>query len=267
MPPVARLLLGSLIGAAASGEAAEPVELIRSNGPDENRINIAVLGDGYTREELTDYASDVDRLLAEFFDNQPFTDYAAYFNVRRVDVTSNESGVDHPARDEYRDTALGAYYDCAGIERLVCIDHAAVLDVLDRSLAVDVRDIVMVLVNDDEYGGSGGAFAVASTNQHSTGIMLHELGHSFGLLADEYGGGGLECDDSVEPPEVNVTRESTGAKWVALDRARNAGPRDGRKTRRRERLRRGQVLRYRALPADVLLEDARGGVAVRAGEH
>ena len=213
MPPAARLLLGSFIGVAASGAAAEPVELIRSNGPDENRINIAVLGDGYTREELTDYADDVDRLLAEFFDNQPFTDYTAYFNVRRVDVTSNESGVDHPARDEYRDTALGAYYDCADIERLVCIDHAAVLDALDRSLAVDVRDIVMVLVNDDEYGGSGGAFPVASTNQYSAGIMLHEVGHSFGLLADEYSGGGPECDDSVEPPEVNVTRESTGAKW------------------------------------------------------
>ena len=73
----------------------------------------------------------------------------------------------------------------------------------------------MVLVNDDEYGGSGGAFPVASTHELSAELMLHELGHSFGLLADEYAGGGPACNNSVEPPEVNVSLESTAAsiKW------------------------------------------------------
>ena len=85
---------------------------------------------------------------------------------------------------------------------------------LDRSVPVTARDVVLLLVNDDEYGGSCGAFAVASTNSFSTELMLHELGHSFGLLADEYTDG--PCDNSVEPPEVNVTRASTAAsiKWA-----------------------------------------------------
>ena len=209
------LLAAACLGVAVTGADAEPVEVLRSNGPDQNRINVAILGDGYTREELGKYANDVERLLAGFFRDQPFADYAGYFNVRRVDVTSNESGVDHPARDEYRDTALGAHYDCRDIPRLICIDYGAVVDVLDRSLAVNARDIVMVLVNDEEYGGSGGVFPVASTHELSADLMLHELGHSLGLLADEYAGGGPACDNTVEPPEVNVTRESTAAsiKW------------------------------------------------------
>ena len=212
---VAFLLVAACLEVAATGAEAEPVEVLRRNGPDENRINVAILGDGYTREELGKYANDVERLLAGFFRDQPFADYAAYFNVRRVDVTSNESGVDHPARDEYRDTALGAHYDCADIPRLICIDYGAVVDVLDRSLAVNARDVVMVLVNDDEYGGSGGAVSVASTHELSAELMLHEIGHSLGVLADEYAGGGPTCDNTVEPPQVNVTRESTAAsiKW------------------------------------------------------
>ena len=209
------LLVAVFLVLAATGAEAEPVEVIRSSGPDENRVNVAILGDGYTRGELGKYANDVERLLAGFFRDQPFADYAAYFNVRRVNVVSNESGADHPARGVYRDTALGAHYDCRDIPRLICIDYGAVDDVLDRSLAVIARDIVLVLVNDDEYGGSGGVFPVASTNELSAELMLHELGHSFGLLADEYSGGGPACDNTVEPPEVNVTRESTAAsiKW------------------------------------------------------
>ena len=212
---VVLLLVAACFGLAAAEAEAEPVELIRNSGPDENRINVAILGDGYTRRELGKYANDVERLLAGFFGDQPFADYAAYFNVRRVDVTSNESGADHPARDVYRDTALGAHYDCFDIPRLICVDYGAVVDVLDRNLAVNARDIVMVLVNDDEYGGSGGTFGVASTNELSAELMLHEIGHSFGLLADEYGGGGPTCDNTVEPPEANVTRESTASsiKW------------------------------------------------------
>ena len=216
MPRWTVLLLSVVACAATSvGAAAEPVEVLRNNGPDENRVNVVILGDGYTREELAKYTNDAELLLATMFLDQPFADYASYFNVRRVDVTSNESGADHPADGVYRDTALGAHYDCRDIAWLICVDYRAVLDVLDRSVPVTTRDIVLLLVNDDEYGGAGGAFAVASTNSSSAEIMVHELGHSFGLLADEYTGGGPQCNNSVEPPEVNVTRASTAAsiKW------------------------------------------------------
>ena len=80
---------------------------------------------------------------------------------------------------------------------------------LSASLSPAQRDIVLVLVNDPEYGGSGGAVAVASTNSAVVELVLHELGHSFGLLADEYGGPPPpQCNASFEPSEVNVTKQN-----------------------------------------------------------
>ena len=131
--------------ATSVGVAAEPVTVVRNNGPDENRVNVVILGDGYTREELAKYTNDAELLLATMFLDQPFADYSSYFNVRRVDVTSNESGADHPADGVYRDTALGGHYDCADIARLICVDDRAVLDVLDRSVPVTARDVVLLL--------------------------------------------------------------------------------------------------------------------------
>ena len=202
-----------LLPAAAAGE---PVDLVRGNGPDENRVNIVVLGDGYTQGEIDKYADDVEVLLTRLFAEQPFADYAAYFNVRRIDVVSKESGADHPSQQIFRDTALHARYECFGAPSLLCIDSGTVLDVLDRSVPSIDRPIVLVIVNDQEYGGSGGSYAVASVHQDGAEIMLHELGHSFGLLADEYWGDeGANCQDPVEPAQVNATRESTVAaiKW------------------------------------------------------
>lgn len=176
--------------------AAEPVDLVRGNGPDENRVNVVVLGDGYAQGEIDKYADDVEVLLTELFAEQPFADYAAYFNVRRIDVVSKESGADHPSQQIFRDTALHARYECLDRPWGLCIDGGAVLDVLDRSVPSIDRPIVLVLVNDQEYGGSGGAYAVASVHQDNAEIMLHELGHSFGLLADEYEGDGTRCQNN-----------------------------------------------------------------------
>ena len=194
---------------------AEPVTVVRRNGPNYNRINIAVLGDGYTSEELTKYSTDVDLLLADLFGESPFSEYESYFNVRRIEVVSNESGADHPADGIFRDTALGASYCGAEVGgHLICVDYAAIRGVLERSVTGDLRDIVMVLVNDDKHGGAGGVYAVAPANEDGSETMIHELGHSFGLLADEYSSF-IGCDNSIEPPEVNVTRESMrdSIKW------------------------------------------------------
>jgi hypothetical protein len=84
---------------------------------------------------------------------------------------------------------------------------ACTLDRLERLL-------VLVLVHDPTYGGSGGAIAVASTHTAVVELVLHELTHSFGLLADEYGGPPPPvCDAAVEPPETNVTKDLI--KWTS----------------------------------------------------
>lgn len=198
----------------AASAAAEPVVPIRLNGPVANRINVVVLGDGYAQADMLKYATDVDLLIIGLFQQTPYADYSTYFNVFRVDVVSNESGVDHPETGVLKDTALGAAYNCGGSQRLICVNIALVNDVLSRSIASNARDIVVVLVNDSEYGGSGGSVSVASTHPQVVELMLHEMGHSVGLLGDEYTTQPPSCSSAVEPPEANASKEASSAvKW------------------------------------------------------
>jgi hypothetical protein len=184
---------------------AAPVNTIWYTGDPNNRVDIAVVGDGYTAGELGAYAAHVNQLIGAIGAQQPFHEYAYYFNVHRVDLTSPESGADHPEYGSYRNTALGASYDCYRIPQLLCVDVNAVMTVLGQSLPPAMRDLVIVLVNDPTYGGSGGAVAVTSRHSAMGETMLHELGHSLGLLADEYGGPPPPDCELVEPPEPNVS--------------------------------------------------------------
>jgi hypothetical protein len=198
--------------------AAESVTIIRSNGPSANRVDLVVLGDGYTAAEMDKFAADVETFVLAVFNVEPFKEYSRYFNVLRVDVVSKESGADKPASGIYKDTALDAYYYCGQIQRTVCVNTSKVQAVLDASrIGADQKDMILVLVNDPEYGGSGGAVAVASTHPSCLELILHEQGHSFGLLGDEYDTSPPACVNTVEPSNVNVTRETdrTKIKWNA----------------------------------------------------
>gem|GEM_PF-1210534 len=186
-----------------------PVTTIRDNGDPANRVDFVILGDGYTASELTKYANDVENAVNGFFNQEPFKEYQNYFNVHRVDVISNESGADHPPI--YKNTAFDATYN----GRIFYVSTSKVNTVLSNSVNPDQRDIILVIVNDATYGGSGGSIAVASTHSASIELVLHEVGHSFGLLADEYNSGGVNCPGTVEPSQPNVTLETNRdvIKW------------------------------------------------------
>src|SRR4051812_43876 len=209
--------LTSLFVAVAA--QAEPVTAVRFSGGSTNRVDVVILGDGYTAGEIASgkYATDVETFVQRVFAQEPYLEYQAYFNVRRVDVTSLESGSDHPELGTAKNTALDGTYNCSGIQRLVCVNLTKVNEVLSRSpLLPTEKDIILVVVNDTTYGGSGGSIAVSSTNTASAEIILHELGHSFGQLADEYGGPPPpSCNSAVEPAAVNATRATTrnAIKW------------------------------------------------------
>ncbi len=206
---------------AAVSAQAEPVTPVRFSGSGANRVDVVILGDGYTAADITSgkYATDIEMFVQRVFAQEPYLEYQAYFNVRRVDVTSLESGSDHPEATvpTAKNTALDGTYNCSGIARLVCVNLTKVNEVLSRSsLAPTEKDIILVVVNDTTYGGSGGSIAVSSTNDASAEIILHELGHSFGQLADEYGGPPPpSCNSVVEPAAVNATRATTRntIKW------------------------------------------------------
>jgi hypothetical protein len=209
--------LAALLGSGLA--EAEPLHAVRQNGNPANRVDIVILGDGYTAAGLQHYGADVEALTTALFSQEPFRAYQRYFNVHRIDVVSAQSGSDHPASGVWRDTALQSTYDCAGVTRLICVDQGAVNDVLVRSVSSDSRDIIVVLVNDPEYGGSGGAVAVGSVHPAVAEIMLHELGHTLGLLADEYDTDSDRCTTGWEPSAANVTiatdrRRIKWSKWI-----------------------------------------------------
>src|SRR4030095_14057395 len=195
---------------------AESVETIISNGSSDNRVDIVILGDGYTASEIETHRTQWQQFIQAMFAQDPSREYQLYFNVHRIDVISNQSGADHPANGRFVDTALDATYNCNNIERLIFVNYAKALAVINRSITPVQSDIKLVIVNDQQYGGAGGLFAVASVHRFAVEVILHELGHSLGLLGDEYGGGGVDCGSfSSEPSLPNITRVTNRSdiKW------------------------------------------------------
>jgi hypothetical protein len=189
------------------------------NGPASNRVNIVFLGDGYTADQIdTEYVQHIDAILSHFFDagQDPFPRYRNFFNVYCVNVVSNESGADALPLGILRDTALDAsYFYMGGPERLLYVDEDKAWAALNNGLAGSgiTPNIRLVTVNDTRYGGGGGAFTVfAGGNANAGELALHETGHSFSDLADEYGDGSSTYP-GPEPSEVNITKDPCGTKW------------------------------------------------------
>ncbi len=199
---------------AAQAQTAVPVVI---NGDAANRLDLVFLGDGYTESEMDRFAKDVNQAATGLLAQDPFREYQRYVNIRRVEVASVESGASHPTRGISRNTAFGAYYGCGGLERLICVTTSKVISTVQAALTPSERDLVIVLVNDSEYGGSGGSVVVASGHAQAVELVLHELGHTFGLLRDEYGGPPPPaCNDTVEPTGANATKETERdkIKWT-----------------------------------------------------
>lgn len=191
--------------------ASSNVVTMLDNGPANKRIDLVLVGDGYTANELDAYEDDCTDVMNGVFAKAPLDTYQSYFNVHRVEVISNESGVDHdPTQGILRDTALGMGYWCGGTERLLCVNVGLALA---AAALAPGRDTTLALANSSKYGGAGytgsSLATVAGHNGAAIEIALHELGHSFGLLGDEYTYGGPSNYAGGEPSRPNLsTHES-----------------------------------------------------------
>jgi hypothetical protein len=197
---------------------AYDVEQLQNSGDPVNRIDMVILGDGYRDVEQTTLHNDAVTLVNGLFAVTPYEEYRSLFNIYLVHVISNESGADYATgrtAADLRDTALGAYFWCYDIERLLCVNSAAVYS----AAAADVPqgELLIVLVNSTKYGGAGGDIAVTSKDPSAVSIIQHELGHSIAGLADEYTSPypGYPPCGTPDCPEPNATIVATrsGAKW------------------------------------------------------
>ncbi|KFF10700.1 von Willebrand factor A [Chryseobacterium soli] len=189
---------------------------ILNNGSNDKRINIAVLGDGFTTAQQSSFVSSAQSTINYLFTKSPYTEYKNYFNAYAVKVISTQSGVKHPgtATDVTEPVIpvsnptnyLGSGFDF-GVHR--CI-YSNTTNKVAQVLAANVPDydITYVLGNSTEYGGCGGTYAFASLNSASNEIVVHELGHSFGKLADEYWFAG-----TGESPNKTQNSNTTTVKW------------------------------------------------------
>ncbi len=210
-----------------------------SFGNPANRVDLVIMGDGYTAAQEAEFLTDATDLENAFFGVTPFDEYRNLVNVTALFTASAESGADHPPYDAsctnsfncckdsamqndhlqgtFVDTAIGGRYCTSHIHRLLVVSTSAVLA---AASAVPEWDKIIVMVHDSTYGGSGGSLSVTSTHSSAVEIARHEYGHSFGRLADEYDSaypGFSACSDVTSPAcEANVTDETDPVltKWA-----------------------------------------------------
>ena len=199
------------------------VDTLKWTGSGDNRINIVILGDGYRAEEMDQFAVDAVEFVEALFAEPPFLSYHEYFNVLLVETPSRESGASHPGtatdvEEPYHpvsevDNFYGSTFDYLGIHRLLAIpDTRALVQVV--ATTVPDYDKLFMLVNSPYYGGSGFAVPVASLARQSKEISLHEIGHSFAGLLDEYYAGNKYAREGINMSKWSNPEKVGWKEWV-----------------------------------------------------
>lgn len=202
------------------------VDTILYNGPIDKRINLVILSEGYTTEQLPNFIQDGKAVRDYMFSIAPYKEYKNYFNVFIIKVPSAESGITHPAtatdsgEPVFPKSTVNTYFsttfDYSGIHRLVVpTKTSAITNVLASNFPA--YDQVFVLANTTYYGGSGGTYATYTLNSSALEVAMHEIGHSFAGLIDEYYAG-----DSYAREGHNMTQETNTTlvrwkNWIGID--------------------------------------------------
>jgi hypothetical protein len=212
-------LLAVIWGGFASAQVFDK-QIIFENGPQEQHINLVFLPDGYLAGDMTKFVTDVNGIVNKIFDQSPFKEYKPYFNAYAILVPSNQSGARHPQTSPDSDcdpvpqvnsvdNYFGSTFDFGNIHRLlVPLNASKIGSVLADNYPL--YDQAFVLVNSPHYGGSGGSVATASNNNSSSEVAIHEIGHSFAFLSDEYWAGPQYAHEAP-----NMTQQSNASlvKW------------------------------------------------------
>lgn len=201
---------------------AGKVSTLVENGPPSEKVDLLLIAEGYTAAEMPKFRADAARLTAKMFATEPFRKRMKDFNVRLLELPSLESGVHQPRTNQPRRTATGVQYNIFDSERYaLTMDNKAFRDVASSA----PYEFVEILMNEEQYGG-GGIFNDQATTSVDTAfaeyVFVHEFGHHFAALADEYYTSDVAYETGVvdrpEPWEPNITalKDPAKLKWRDL---------------------------------------------------
>ena len=200
---------------------AGPLVALQRSGDPADKVDLLILGDGYTEAERPKFEADARRLTEILFSKSPFRERRDDFNVWGLSPAAVESGISRPSTGVHRRSPVGATYDAFGSERYVLtFDNRAFRDLASQA----PYEVVEILVNGATYGGGGifGQYStVAADSAWAPYIFVHEFGHHFAGLADEYYTSDVAYEpasDRTEPWEPNATAlvDPARLKWGDL---------------------------------------------------
>ncbi|MEW6364986.1 MAG: M64 family metallopeptidase [Acidobacteriota bacterium] len=200
---------------------AEALTFLDSGDPHQ-KVDILFVAEGYTGADRAKFKGDAERLTKLMFAQEPYKSRRALFNVRGIYKASADRGCDEPSHGSYKRTVVGSSFDSLGVYRYLLVEDNRAL----RDLAAHAPyDALYILVNTARYGG-GGIYnwycTTTSNNQYTDYVFLHEFGHSFAGLADEYYASTTAYNEfyprGSEPLEANITAllNPPKVKWSTL---------------------------------------------------
>lgn len=205
-----------------------PHRYLLKSGSEENCIDIAILAEGYTKEETELFYKDAQTACEALFSHEPFKKLKSRFNVVAVFSESKDSGVSIPRQNEWKKTAVSSHFDTFYSDRYLTTRS---VKAIHNWLAGIPYEHIIILANTDTYGGGGIYNSYTLTTAHHPmfkPVVVHEFGHSFGGLADEYAYDAAPSPQypySIEPWEQNITTLADfDAKWKDMVEPRTPVP-------------------------------------------
>ncbi|HEX3072988.1 MAG TPA: M64 family metallopeptidase, partial [Ignavibacteriales bacterium] len=198
-----------------------PLYKVVDSGAPGNKVDLIILPDGYTKEEMEKFRRDCQKFAGFLFSASPFKENKDKFNITGIEIPSDESGVDIPGDTVWKNTPLGLSFYTFDSERyMMTPDNRAIHDAVSNVPC----DQIYILGNTTKYGGGAiyNHYSVcASDNKYSDYIFVHEFGHGFAGLADEYYTSDVAYQNfyplDVEPADPNVTTlVDFDKKWKSM---------------------------------------------------
>ena len=192
---------------------------LQTSGDPADKVDFLILGDGYTAAERGKFEQQARKVMELLFQQTPFKEHRKDFNVWALCPPSAESGISRPSTGIHKRTPLGTTFDAFGSERYVLsLDNRSFRDIASQA----PYEFVEILVNAETYGGGGiyNLYSTAAAGNSTIGyLFVHEFGHHFAGLADEYYTSDVAVTNGAsrpEPWEPNATVDPKHPKWGSL---------------------------------------------------